>query len=65
RLAESVSPQPGAWRSLRPTLPVPPQALPALWRVLPPPLPPCALAASFPPPAPSPAPAAPAPPHWG
>ncbi|WP_204128319.1 MFS transporter [Pseudomonas ogarae] len=35
RLAESVSPQPGAWRSLRPTLHVPPQARQALWRVLP------------------------------
>ncbi len=35
RLAESVSPQPGAWESLRPTLHVPPQARQALWRVLP------------------------------
>ncbi|MCP1457405.1 MFS transporter [Pseudomonas kilonensis] len=35
RLAESVSPQPGAWQSLRPTLHVPPQARQALWRVLP------------------------------
>ncbi|ROM89154.1 MFS transporter [Pseudomonas brassicacearum] len=35
RLAESVSPQPGAWQSLRPTLHVPPQARRALWRVLP------------------------------
>ncbi|AOS41735.1 MFS transporter [Pseudomonas brassicacearum] len=34
RLAESVSPQPGAWQSLRPTLHVPPQARQALWRVL-------------------------------
>ncbi len=35
RLAESVSPQPGAWQSLRPTLHVPLQARQALWRVLP------------------------------
>ncbi len=35
RLAESVSLQPGAWQSLRPTLHVPPQARQALWRVLP------------------------------
>lgn len=35
RLAESVSPQPGAWRSLRPTLHVPVQARRALWLVLP------------------------------
>ncbi len=35
RLAESVSPQPGAWQSLRPTLHVPPQARQALWQVLP------------------------------
>jgi len=35
RLAESVSPQAGAWRSLRPTLHVPPQARQALWRILP------------------------------
>ena len=35
RLAESVSPQPGAWQSLQPTLHVPPQARQALWRVLP------------------------------
>ncbi|WP_460095883.1 MFS transporter [Pseudomonas sp. S3_C01] len=35
RLAESVSPQPGAWQSLRSTLHVPSQARQALWRVLP------------------------------
>ncbi|QIB07292.1 MFS transporter [Pseudomonas fluorescens] len=35
RLAESVSPQPGAWQSLRPTLHVPVQARRALWLVLP------------------------------
>ncbi|WP_260961755.1 MFS transporter [Pseudomonas citri] len=35
RLTESVSPQPGAWQSLRPTLHVPPQARQALWRILP------------------------------
>jgi len=35
RLAESVSPQPGAWRSLRPTLHVPVQARRALWLILP------------------------------
>ncbi|RMM50269.1 hypothetical protein ALQ77_04222 [Pseudomonas corrugata] len=35
RLKESVSPQPGAWQSLRPTLHVPPQARRALWLVLP------------------------------
>ncbi|TWC10699.1 MULTISPECIES: MFS transporter [unclassified Pseudomonas] len=35
RLEESVSPQPGAWQSLRPTLHVPPQARRALWLVLP------------------------------
>ncbi|WP_420232713.1 MFS transporter [Pseudomonas sp. ABY48] len=35
RLAESVSPQPGAWQSLRPTLHVPLQARQALSRVLP------------------------------
>ncbi|ROO39090.1 MFS transporter [Pseudomonas sp. 7SR1] len=35
RLAESVSPQPGAWQSLRPTLHVPAQARRALWLVLP------------------------------
>ncbi|SCW87316.1 MULTISPECIES: MFS transporter [unclassified Pseudomonas] len=35
RLKESVSPQTGAWQSLRPTLHVPPQARRALWRVLP------------------------------
>ncbi|WLG99799.1 MFS transporter [Pseudomonas beijingensis] len=35
RLKESVSPQTGAWQSLRPTLHVPPQARQALWRVLP------------------------------
>lgn len=34
-LAESVSPQPGAWRSLRPTLHVPIQARRALWLILP------------------------------
>ncbi|AXP04703.1 MFS transporter [Pseudomonas fluorescens] len=35
RLAESVSPQPGAWQSLRPTLHVPVQARRALWLILP------------------------------
>jgi MFS family permease len=35
RLAESVSPQLGAWRSLRPTLHVPVQARRALWLILP------------------------------
>lgn len=35
RLPESVSPQPGAWASLRPTLHVPVQARGTLWRVLP------------------------------
>ncbi|MHC8355043.1 MFS transporter [Pseudomonas sp. LB3P81] len=35
RLPESVSPQPGAWASLRPTLHVPTQARSTLWRVLP------------------------------
>jgi hypothetical protein len=35
RLPESVSPQPGAWASLRPTLHVPSQARSMLWRVLP------------------------------
>ena len=35
RLPESVSPQPGAWASLRPTLHVPVQARSTLWRVLP------------------------------
>ncbi|WHS58948.1 MFS transporter [Pseudomonas sp. G2-4] len=35
RLAESVSPQPGAWQSLRPTLHVPVQARGALWLILP------------------------------
>lgn len=35
RLKESVSPQPGAWQSLRPTLHVPLQARQALWRILP------------------------------
>ena len=35
RLKESVSPQVGAWQSLRPTLHVPLQARRALWRVLP------------------------------
>ncbi|MVV48139.1 MFS transporter [Pseudomonas sp. PB120] len=35
RLPESVSPQPGAWASLRPTLHVPKQARSTLWRVLP------------------------------
>ncbi|WP_053145967.1 MFS transporter [Pseudomonas sp. P97.38] len=35
RLSESVSAQPGAWRSLRPTLHVPVQARRALWLVLP------------------------------
>ncbi|AXA57434.1 MFS transporter [Pseudomonas thivervalensis] len=35
RLKESVSPQAGAWQSLRPTLHVPLQARRALWRVLP------------------------------
>ena len=35
RLPESVSRQPGAWASLRPTLHVPVQARPTLWRVLP------------------------------
>ena len=35
RLKESVSPQSGAWQSLRPTLHVPFQARQALWRVLP------------------------------
>ncbi|MDP9784015.1 MFS transporter [Pseudomonas fluorescens] len=35
RLKESVSPQPGAWQSLRPTLHVPVQARRALWLVLP------------------------------
>ncbi|MDI3353862.1 MFS transporter [Pseudomonas sp. UYIF39] len=35
RLPESVSPQPGAWASLRPTLHVPVQARRALWLVLP------------------------------
>jgi len=35
RLGESVSPQPGAWQSLRPTLHVPVQARRALWLVLP------------------------------
>jgi MFS family permease len=35
RLAESVSPQPGGWRSLRPTLHVPVQARRALWLILP------------------------------
>ncbi|MBT2341786.1 MULTISPECIES: MFS transporter [Pseudomonas] len=34
-LGESVSPQPGAWRSLRPTLHVPVQARRALWLTLP------------------------------
>ncbi|BBP66491.1 MFS transporter [Pseudomonas sp. Cab53] len=35
RLVESVSPQPGAWRSLRPSLHVPVQARRALWLTLP------------------------------
>jgi len=35
RLSESVSAQPGAWQSLRPTLHVPVQARRALWLVLP------------------------------
>ncbi|KQZ92294.1 MFS transporter [Pseudomonas sp. Root562] len=35
RLPESVSRQPGAWASLRPTLHVPVQARPTMWRVLP------------------------------
>lgn len=35
RLPESVSPQPGAWASLRPTVHVPVQARSTLWRVLP------------------------------
>jgi len=35
RLAESVSPQAGAWQSLRPTLHVPVQARSALWLILP------------------------------
>ncbi|MCG6578198.1 MFS transporter [Pseudomonas sp. AF32] len=35
RLGESVSPKPGAWQSLRPTLHVPVQARRALWLVLP------------------------------
>jgi predicted MFS family arabinose efflux permease len=35
RLPESVSPQPGAWASLLPTLHVPVQARATLWRVLP------------------------------
>ncbi|MBD9587045.1 MFS transporter [Pseudomonas sp. PDM03] len=35
RLPESVSSQPGAWASLRPTLHVPTQARSTLWRVLP------------------------------
>lgn len=35
RLRESVSPQPGAWASLRPALSVPPQARQALLRMLP------------------------------
>ena len=35
RLKESVSPQPGAWQSLRPTLHVPVQARRALWLILP------------------------------
>ncbi|MEN5090007.1 MFS transporter [Pseudomonas protegens] len=35
RLPESVSPQSGAWASLRPTLHVPPQARRALWLALP------------------------------
>ncbi|MCO7570956.1 MFS transporter [Pseudomonas chlororaphis] len=35
RLPESVSAQPGAWASLRPTLHVPPQARRALWLALP------------------------------
>ncbi|MGY2189923.1 Multidrug resistance protein MdtL [compost metagenome] len=35
RLPESVSSQPGAWASLRPTLHVPVQARSTLWRVLP------------------------------
>jgi hypothetical protein len=35
RLPESVSPQAGAWASLRPTLHVPVQARGTLWRVLP------------------------------
>ncbi|MCE0461728.1 MFS transporter [Pseudomonas uvaldensis] len=35
RLRESVSPQPGAWQSLRPTLHVPVQARRALWLILP------------------------------
>jgi Na+/melibiose symporter-like transporter len=35
RLPESVSPQPGAWASLRPTLHVPIQARRTLWLVLP------------------------------
>lgn len=35
RLPESVSPQAGAWASLRPTLHVPVQARSTLWRVLP------------------------------
>lgn len=35
RLPESVSRQPGAWASLRPTLHVPPQARRALWLALP------------------------------
>lgn len=35
RLPESVSRQPGAWASLRPTLHVPPQARRTLWMVLP------------------------------
>lgn len=34
RLPESVSPQPGAWSSLRPTLHVPVQARSTLWRLL-------------------------------
>ncbi|UZE22405.1 MFS transporter [Pseudomonas sp. B21-056] len=35
RLEESVSPQPGAWQSLRPTLHVPTQARRPLWLMLP------------------------------
>ena len=35
RLPESVSPQPGALASLRPSLQIPPQARSALWRMLP------------------------------
>lgn len=34
-LGESVSPQPGAWASLRPALSIPVQARTALWRMLP------------------------------